>query len=191
MNRATREDLVELLNQANKSGLDMFLLTDVAGRSILSLFKRLELDRNNHIIVVVGGGANGACGIAAARNLMNMKYQVQLIVLNEPERECARRQLQIAEEMHVPIWYWRDESSKCADLIGGADIIIEAIVGHGLQNKMSDDLVDFIEGINYVNKKVISFDIPAGFDVQNGLPTNTCVKPDVILALGLDRKSVV
>lgn len=188
MYAATREEVLELFQQAKRSGLSLDIMSELAGRSLVPAMKRLKYSTDNHIVIIVGGGTNGSCGLAGARHLVNNGFQVQLIMLEAPANEAARAHLKVAEEMHLPIWYWQDESITCAELLNNADIIIEAIFGHGLIGDPRGAYAEVLDGMRQISADIISFDIPAGLDIENGMPGKYCIKPKVIIALGIMKK---
>jgi hydroxyethylthiazole kinase-like uncharacterized protein yjeF len=191
MQGALKAEVMELFEQARVAGLSMELMTESAGKSVISVFNRLGIEKESHIVIVVGGGTNGACGLSAARHLANYGFQIQVIYAGEATCIHNKYHLNILESMHMPVWFWRSEASACVNLLKDADVVIEAIVGHGLVGKPNKDFLDILEGLGGCRARIISYDIPAGLDFENGLPNAYTVKADAVIALGVMKKALL
>lgn len=52
--------------------------------------------------------------------------------------------------------------------LGSYDIIIDALFGTGLSGEVRQPFKTLIEGVNNLNKPIVSVDIPSGLDCNNG-----------------------
>jgi ADP-dependent NAD(P)H-hydrate dehydratase / NAD(P)H-hydrate epimerase len=76
---------------------------------------------------------------------------------------------------HLKAWGW---PIAISDQIVGAELIIDALYGSGLNRDFSKDLAD---KINNAGVPVIAIDVPSGLDGNSGKARGGCVKADLTL----------
>ena len=148
--------------------------------------KRLLLDilsgnDNPKILIVCGKGNNGGDGWSAAWELIkkNIPISVHSIYGEKHIRKdayyfytrCKKKGIHISfgEEIYLSNDY---------------DIIIDAILGVGLNRPADKILSRIIEVINKSKAKVLSIDIPSGLSSQSGLPIPSAIKADITVTFG-------
>lgn len=114
-------------------------------------------------VVICGSGNNGGDGIAIARMLHRQGYSARVFMLKlgdnySPDCEQNLKRLKnidsnIIEEL--------SEGSLIADVPENV-VIIDAILGTGLNRPVEGWVKDFIEHINELPNTVVSVDIPSG-----------------------------
>jgi len=149
--RTTDEYTIE-----NKSISSLELLERAASAFVVALLKHnLE---SKKIIVVCGVGNNGGDGFAVCRLLRRNGFNANAMLIKFKEnlsKNCLvnKNRLDHVEEI--------SSQSELPDFTQ-YDVIIDAILGSGLNSPIKGFVGNAIESINNANKKVYSIDIPSG-----------------------------
>lgn len=189
MHATDHESTVELFRLADEAGLKLEQMIEMAGWHAVQVFRELAIPKRAHVVVLVGKGTNGGCGLAAARHLMNYGASVQIIMVDKRVMKSARPHLKIAEHMHIPIWHFKHDTQACVDLLSNADIVIDALIGSGIQGSPKKPYAELIEGLNMRKATVISYDVPTGINPADKTPTNTWVRANATISLGALKES--
>ncbi|MEN8162626.1 MAG: NAD(P)H-hydrate epimerase [Acidobacteriota bacterium] len=131
--------------------------------------------------IVAGKGNNGGDGYVMARHLTNRDFLVEIVLLGDRESYRgdgeAAMNLEIAERMGI-----RVVSAGSADLLleycEGFELIVDAVLGTGLQGEVRGFAREAIDVINDVGleRPVFAADIPSGLDCDTGKPLGTAVR---------------
>ena len=71
--------------------------------------------------------------------------------------------------------------------LSGADIIVDALIGYGLQGDPRPEVAVWIEKINAAGKLVLALDAPSGLDTTSGTPGRPTVRADTTMTLALPK----
>jgi len=145
-------------------------LMEKAARAFVQSFLRDEFDTNKSVAIFCGKGNNGGDGLAIAHLLIANGYEnikVYIVNFGTKQSDDFAINLQRIEEtrckktiIHAP-----------ADLKNiKADLIIDAILGSGLNKPLSGAFEELVQIINKLNKKVYAVDVPTGFFAEGRLP---------------------
>ncbi|WP_316739739.1 NAD(P)H-hydrate dehydratase [Pedobacter aquatilis] len=145
-------------------------LMENAARAFTRCFLKDEFDTNKNIAIFCDKGNNGGDGLAIAHNLLLNGYKnIKVYIVNFSDKESP----------DFTINFQRFNESGCkkviinkpADLKNiSADLIIDAILGSGLNRILSGDYLQLVHKINSFGKKVYAVDIPTGFFGEGSLP---------------------
>lgn len=143
---------------SQKYKISSLILMENAGRAAVSAleksFKKLS---GKKIAVVCGRGNNAGDGFVAARYLYNAGLDVKVIMTRPSSSfkgDCLAN-FEILKKIKVPL-------SKTLKDLTGADIIIDAVLGTGLNGPAAGTAEKAIKMINASKAYVISIDIPSG-----------------------------
>src|SRR5215813_14977374 len=123
------------------------------------------------VCVVCGKGNNGGDGFVAAEALREIAGNVSVIVLAGDAGELSPDAAAMRSRMTVqPIWVaseteFQDENLRNA--LGGADLIIDAIVGTGFKPPLRGLARKAVEAINDAMGTVVAVDLPSGVDADS------------------------
>lgn len=162
-----------------KYGLSEDLLQEHAA---LGIYEHIQtLSDITNILVVCGGGNNGADGMALAR-LLDGNYKVTLCVLGEPKSPMAKIQYQRLQKLGIEV----------CDTVPNQDfdVIVDAIFGSGLNKELNDFYIHTIDTLNTKKAHKISCDIPSGIDIK-GNPSPVAFKADATIAMGALKLSLL
>ena len=145
----------------------------------LALLNQLDLEKK-YFVIVAGRGNNGGDGFALARQLKNLGKEVDLFYVSdkgEPEGDAKVfynmvSKLQIYTEKvtyEKSLWSFQDALEE-------ADVIIDGLLGTGLNGELSPFLQEVINTMNYFHHKIISIDVPSGLLSDEGKPSPVAIK---------------
>ncbi|WP_231425993.1 NAD(P)H-hydrate dehydratase [Pedobacter sp. Leaf250] len=146
-------------------------LMEKAARAFIQSFLKDEFDVNKGIAVFCGKGNNGGDGLAIAHLLCNNgceNVKVYIVNFNDKQSKDFSINLQRIDESRCN----KTVIDKASDLKNvKAEIIIDAILGSGLNKPLEGEYGVLVSKINRLNKKVYSVDVPTGFPAEGPIPT--------------------
>lgn len=137
------------------------------------------------VLCVCGGGNNGADGLAAARQLMQAGFYVEVLLAGEnaqtPEFE-AQQNILSKMGLHFSNNVQMDEY----------DFIVDAIFGIGLSREVTGNYAAVIEQINAAGAvnpalQVVAVDIPSGIHAQTGQVMGHAVRASHTVTFGFRK----
>jgi hydroxyethylthiazole kinase-like uncharacterized protein yjeF len=164
-------------------GLPGVVLMENAGRSCAEfLIEQLESHTGPKVVIFCGAGNNGGDGFVIARHLRNHGMKVEVYLTSAPEKikGDARVNYDVLMKMPVTIEMLDMSSEKIAGTVdgiaAGANFIVDAIFGTGLEGQVKPEYARLIEAINQCGKAILAVDIPSGLDCDAGQPLGTAIK---------------
>lgn len=156
----------------NGIGIPSIVLMENASKGAADFFAlEFPQDRYKQVIVVAGKGNNGGDGFAAGRILVQKGYQVEFILLSNPEKlnPDPRINFNILKNLGLKYTIVERESQvqKISEIFDkhhpGDTFIIDAIFGTGLNKPVRPGLYsEVIRLINNSPFKIAAVDIPSG-----------------------------
>ncbi|MCS7073679.1 MAG: NAD(P)H-hydrate dehydratase [Bacteroidia bacterium] len=160
------------------------LLMEAAGRKSTEIILS-EFPNINHFIILCGLGNNGGDGLAIARYLHQNGIKVDIIFPENPERiqGDARINYEIIRKLKLPIHIFdQDVSSLSLNLSTENTLIIDALVGTGLKDKLNPTVASLIQYFRSKPNSVIAIDIPSGLSADTGSIPNNPLKAIMTIA---------
>jgi len=176
------------IEENNLSGL---ILMENAGSRIFQSLKNIYPDlRLKKIIIFAGSGNNGGDGFVVARHLYNYGVKAKVFLLAPFNKVIgeAGENLNTINKMGVELI--EAETTKLEEIqrtIQNSDLIIDAILGTGLQGKVTGLKAKIIDLINIANKEVVAIDVPSGLDTDTGKIEGPCIKATHTITLALPK----
>jgi hydroxyethylthiazole kinase-like uncharacterized protein yjeF len=147
-------------------------LMEKAARAFVQSFLRDEFDTSKRIAIFCGKGNNGGDGLAIAHLLLNNGYHnIKVYIADFSGKQSADFTINLQ----------RLEESRCKKVVLNnaadlksikADIIIDSILGSGLNKPLDGEYADLVTQINKSQKKVYAVDVPTGFFAEGKLPAD-------------------
>jgi len=161
--------------------IELIQMMENAGRNLAELTSRMlgASLSGRSVCVLCGRGNNGGGGMVAARHLHNRGADVHIIRLAGKLKDVPAKQWNILEYMGL-----RNEPYF---ELSDADIIIDALIGYGLQGDPRPEVAVWIEKINAAGKSVLALDVPSGLDSTSGMPGRPTVRTDATMTLALPK----
>jgi len=136
------------------------------------------------VVVTAGGGWNGAAGLHAARALAQLGHAVA--VLPVVPGLFGARAITSSPVLRGAVVRVVEPGHREAAL-GEADVVVDAIVGCGLQGAARGTAADAIHDVNRLARRIVAADVPSGMDADTGLAWGPVVRPTVVVAFGLPK----
>ncbi len=142
---------------------------EAALRALLSRWPRAL-----RIAVATGGGNNGGDGYVLARFAQAAGFAVDVLAVTPPPalRADARR-------AHDE---WRASGGRVqpfdAAALRSAEVVVDALLGTGLQEPVRQGLAGVIEAINGCERPVFALDLPSGLHADSGAVMGAAVRAD-------------
>lgn len=186
---ATAEQMREVDRIAlEETGPNLYQMMENAGRNLALLTIEL-LGRNwakAKVLVLGGSGGNGGGGICAARHLANQGCAVGLCIA-EPGRLQG-----------VPAFQRKIFQSTCGKEVDAVamptqplDLVVDALIGYGLQDSPKGTNEKLIRWANGVQAPILSLDIPSGIDATTGHAPGRWIKPHWTMTLALPKTGLL
>jgi hydroxyethylthiazole kinase-like uncharacterized protein yjeF len=145
-------------------------LMEKAARAFVQSFLRDEFDTTKSVAIFCGKGNNGGDGLAIAHLLLTNGYvNIKIYIVNFSSRQSDdfAINLQRIDESRCK----KVEINQPSELKNlKADLIIDAILGSGLNKTLTGHYEELVQAINKLNKKVYAVDAPTGFFAEGKLP---------------------
>ena len=161
-------------------GIPSITLMERAGDSAFGVITGRYPDAKN-LVVICGGGNNAGDGYVLASLAKQAGLEVRVTALVEPEQlggdaaACAQKYLRTGTVDDIPS-------------IDGADLIVDAILGSGLNRCVDGAYARAIGLVNESAAPVLALDIPSGLNADTGVCMGTAVRADATVTfIGLKR----
>lgn len=135
-----------------------------------------NLPTDSVFIILCGSGNNGGDGLAITRMLHRQGYSAKafLLRLSDELTEDCRRNFERLNSIEKGLVEILPQDSLIDDIPEHV-IIIDALLGTGLNRPAEGWVADFIEHINELPNKVVAIDIPSGMPADNIPGSNACI----------------
>ncbi len=154
-----------------------------AGKSAFSLLRE-HWPSARRISVVCGGGNNGGDGFVLARLALEAGLDVNIGLLGDAGllRGDARGAYEaLLQAGGRPVPFTRDT-------LGMAEVLVDALLGTGLDREVSAEWKNAIEAMNASGIPVLALDIPSGLDADRGVVLGAAIKAEVTVSfIGLKQ----
>ena len=148
-----------------KSSIPRHSLMENAGRSVYQAIKQRFNLENKKILAVCYHGNNGGDGFVAARYLCD-EAETDVLFIGDESKLKKEALINFKKVEHnEKIQFLVDEDVD----FNAYDIIIDAILGIGMQGKLNKEISAVIDDVNNSGAYKVSVDIPSGLDPDSGI----------------------
>jgi NAD(P)H-hydrate epimerase len=171
-----------------KYSITQELLMENAGLAVCDVIRMKTGIHGKRFLIFCGAGNNGGDGLVVARKIHSSGGIVQVIILGDPNKYTgsARLNLDIIRKIGLPVRLL-DHPEILQDFLLNYDMIVDAILGAGLDRDVTGIYRDAIEWCNNQGKPVISVDLPSGINGDTGQIMGTAVRADYTVTFGLPK----
>ncbi|MHC5083497.1 MAG: NAD(P)H-hydrate epimerase [Planctomycetota bacterium] len=137
---------------------------------------------NEGVTIFCGAGNNGGDGFVIARQLANQGISVLIALCCDPAKikGDAKINYDICCGMKLPMMVIETESAdlckQVEEAAGCNGLIVDAILGTGMQGQLKQSAALLISSINSHNVPIVAVDIPSGLDCDQGVPLPVCIE---------------
>jgi hydroxyethylthiazole kinase-like uncharacterized protein yjeF len=161
--------MIELLTTAEMAEADrLAIAAGIAGIDLMEKAGRAVADcvAAHHppaarVAVVAGPGNNGGDGFVAARILSERGYAVRVLVAAQADR--------LKGDAAIAAQRWKRPTEPAVpDVLGPAEVIIDALFGAGLDRPVDGAARAIIEAMNAAPARIYAVDLPSGINGTSG-----------------------
>lgn len=159
-------------------------LMEQAGKAAFDAMRE-QWPRARKLAVLVGTGNNGGDGYVVAALAKQAGYDVRLWQVGDGTRVTGDAQTMAKR--------WQEAGGAIQPFtaaldLGGAEVVVDALLGTGLNAEVTGDWAAAIEAINSSHARVLSLDIPSGLDANTGAVFGVAVHAHLTVTfIGLKR----
>jgi ADP-dependent NAD(P)H-hydrate dehydratase / NAD(P)H-hydrate epimerase len=175
----------------NDFGIPGLELMENAGRCCVDVIIR-EFGHKGHkrVVILAGKGNNGGDGHVIARLLAQKGWNVKVHVLAEPNQISGDAAINLdklpPELVTFCLQPGQLSSGHRKDLLQ-ADLIVDALLGTGLNNNLSGAYQEAVELINNSGRPVLAVDIPSGINGTTGRILGCAVRADITVTFAFAK----
>jgi len=160
-------------------GFSIDQLMELAGLSVASaVADAYPLPSGGRVLIVCGPGNNGGDGLVAARHLYHFGYSVTVVYPKRPDKQLFTNLVTQCEQLSIPVL-----SEMPTDFAQSFDVALDAIFGFSFKGTPREPFAGILEVLKNADVKVMSVDIPSGWDVEQGDTSGHGLVPDSLISL--------
>ncbi|HEX5637454.1 MAG TPA: NAD(P)H-hydrate epimerase, partial [Gammaproteobacteria bacterium] len=162
-------------------GITGYDLMNRAGAAVLAVMKQ-KYPQARRILVCCGAGNNGGDGYVVARLAQRAGYAVDVVSLVETDYLGGDARRAYSD------WCTLGLGLVDADNINDVDVVVDALIGTGLQREVTGVWRSMIEAINASGVPIVSVDVPSGLNADTGSVMGVAVHANVTVTfIGLKQ----
>jgi NAD(P)H-hydrate epimerase len=170
-------------------GVPGLVLMEAAAAAVTDLVTE-RFPRAGRVVVACGPGNNGGDGLATARLLRCRGFDVAvgMLVARRALKGDAASQIELARRFGVPVSDCsRDGVGRLGELLAGADVVVDALFGIGLDRPLTGRYAEAVELINRTGTPVVAVDIPSGLIGSTAGVAGPSVRAEVTVTFGAPK----
>ncbi len=176
-------------------GLPSLVLMENAGRAAYQVLRREFPELSGEVAVLACRGNNGGDGFVVARCLANAGIPVAVFLVGRRDQVGgdARVNLEILAHQGLEVLEVLEEShlEKALDRLARAGLIVDALLGTGLNSPVTGLLASLIQAVNQLKRQVLALDLPSGLSADTGEALGVAVRADVTVTCGWPKIGLV
>ncbi len=196
----SKENLISYINAETSANVDKELmgaynysidqLMEIAGLTVAKVVNQefIKSTKNCKILTLCGPGNNGGDGLVASRYLKEFGNEVDILYPKKNTKnalytrlitQCENYEIKISEKIY-------DNKEDYEKIFKNYDIIVDALFGFSFKGEIRQPFKTIIEAMKKFENKIISVDIPSGFDIDKGNIFDTFI-PKGLISLTLPK----
>ena len=137
-----------------------------------SSFRFKQCVRKPFVLILTGGGNNGADGYALSRRIFGEDFGVTVCALKEPKTELCKNQAGMAKRLGVSIIAPLEFASYIEE--NGAPLVtVDCVFGSGFYGELPLAVQEIFEKVKLWNCATLSCDIPSGLSLGGTAASGT------------------
>lgn len=164
-------------------------LMESASQAFVVAFMEEVPVKETRLAVLCGKGNNGGDGLAIARILLSKGYsEITVYLVNFSEKESPEYQVNLKRLKGLRLQQVVVTKARQFKELT-AEVIIDAVLGSGLNKALKGAYLEMAEVINALERKVIAVDVPTGFPAEGKLdPEQVCL--NAALAISFQQPKI-
>lgn len=171
------------------------LMERAGAGAVAAVLQRFPHVREASVLVLAGKGNNGGDGFVMARLLKKARVtcEVVLAARTTEVKGDALQNLQAFTRMRGKVTEVTEtgQLDLVREKIAGSGLIIDALLGTGLNAPVTGLLASLIELINASGLPMVAVDSPSGLDADRGEPLGVAVQADLTATFGYPKRGQI
>jgi len=167
-------------------GLPAVALMENAGRAVAEETAKLHATirggGGKPWLVLVGKGNNGGDGIVAARHLIEMGIDAELLFASPPER--LEREAALQRDVAVRLGIRRATFAPGHVAWHRFAGVVDGLLGTGTSGDPREPYASLIREANESGLPIVAIDVPSGLNADTGATFDPCIRATVTVSLG-------
>jgi hydroxyethylthiazole kinase-like uncharacterized protein yjeF len=194
----SRAQVRDFDRRATESGqVPGLLLMENAGRGAVEAIAALyggRIQPGLRTLVVCGGGNNGGDGYVVARRLTRLGADVEVLstAAEDALRGDALANYRAFRGTGGRVRMLQGAAPEAVDRsIADAQLIVDALLGTGLDREVSSSLRDCIERVNRAPARRVALDVPSGLDADTGRVLGAAIRAELTVTFAAHKLGLV
>lgn len=194
----SRAQVRDFDRRATENGqVPSLILMENAGRGAVEAIAALfggRLPPGLRTLVVCGAGNNGGDGYVVARRLSLLGADVEVLsaAAEDALRGDALANYRAFRGTGGRLRMLQGAAPEAVDgAITGAQLIVDALLGTGLDREVSSSLRDCIERINRAPGRRVALDVPSGLDADTGRVLGAAIRAELTVTFAAHKLGLV
>lgn len=169
-------------------GFSVDQLMELAGLSVAAaLADAYPLPGGQRVLIIAGPGNNGGDGLVAARHLYHFGYEPTVVYPKRSAKQLFVNLVTQCEQLRIPML-----SEMPSDLVINFDVALDAVFGFSFKGQPRPPFASMLQALQAASPavKLVSVDIPSGWDVEKGDVSGHGLRPDVLVSLTAPKKKL-
>lgn len=190
MKFVTADQMRKMDQRAIDLGIPGVVLMENAGRGAAVLAQeQFGSMAGKNLAVFCGKGNNGGDGFVMARVFhgWGANVRIYLMAAREDVTGDAKINLESALKLGLELVEVKDESGLGLIDLSGAHMLVDALLGTGLDSEVKGRYLEVIRIMNRANKPTVSVDLPSGLEADTGRILGDAVMADLTVTFGYPK----
>ena len=171
----TKSQTVRAEQLGEERGLPLLRMMENAGSAAAKYIRDHYELAGKPIVVLAGRSGNAGDGFVAARKLFEHGFQVSVVLCQgAPTSQNATEMLNRIAVSDISVFDWQEDKILAENTLKNAQIVIDALFGHGFHPPMSDNMAAVLTMANELPALRIAFDLPSGTSCDSGVVEGVC-----------------
>jgi NAD(P)H-hydrate epimerase len=185
--------VAEMMRLEAEAGVPVPQLMEKAGLAVAQeAWLALGEIAERRLLVLCGPGNNGGDGLVAARCLKEWAADVIVFLLKTRPDDDANHAALVEREIPIITAGEDGWEKSLADALGGAELVIDALLGTGRARPIEGDLATVLAQLKDARERrlpprLLAVDLPSGLDADTGAVDPLTVAADATIALGFAK----
>ncbi len=186
----TGEEMKTIDNRTvHESGISGIELMERAGAKVAEHI--LEKWNPGKVGIVTGKGNNAGDGLVVARLLREKEVEVVLIMLTAGGNLSESGRANFEKLPADVVLLDRHSVEGMGEVFSDCDVLVDAILGTGLQGAPKGCFGEAIAALNALNQEIVAIDIPSGLNSNTGEAEGACIVASETITIGLPKLGMV
>ena len=177
-------------------GIPGMVLMENAGRTIFqTVMEILNIRGGLTVYTLAGKGNNGGDGFVVARYLLEQQVDVRVFHVGSEDEYSgdAATNFQILQRLSGNIYHTPAVAAltELTDEMLPADVVVDGLLGTGIEGAPRSPYDEFIEWINSYNAPTVAIDIPSGVDANTGQTPGAAVSAEATVTMGFVKTGLL